>query len=58
MVALRRSVLLRFVNEVQPSCLDSFAEKASPEVVDAMRSTVTNLVGSLPPQLRAMRCAL
>ena len=46
----RRSHLLAYVEAVQPSVMDSFSTQASQEVLDAMRSTVTNLVGSLPPQ--------
>ena len=47
----RRSHLLAYVEAVQPAVLDSFSTQASPEVLDAMRHTVTNLVGSLPPQV-------
>ena len=55
-VSLRRRYLLSYVNDVQPSVMDSFSNQASPEVLDAMRHTVTNLVGSLPPQVRGVRC--
>jgi len=30
--------------------MEQFAEKANPQVVDAMRQTVTNMLGTLPPQ--------
>lgn len=48
----RRRYLLQYVTDVQPSVMESFSTQASPEVLDAMRHTVTNLVGSLPPQVR------
>jgi hypothetical protein len=40
------------VGDVQPALLDSFGARAPPEVVDAMRQTVANMLGTLPPQAR------
>ena len=46
----RRLALLQFVQRVEPSLLRAVEGQAPPPVLDAMRQTVTNLVGTLPPQ--------
>ncbi|GFR52606.1 hypothetical protein Agub_g15204 [Astrephomene gubernaculifera] len=46
----RRQALLNYVREVQPQSVAQFAEQTHPVVVQAMRQTVLNVVGSLPPQ--------
>ena len=46
----RRRRFLRYVAEVEPEISESFDARAPPEVVDAMRQTVGNLLGTLPPQ--------
>ncbi|XP_024388591.1 uncharacterized protein [Physcomitrium patens] len=46
----RRDVLLEYVKNVQPDFMERFVQKAPAQVVDAMRQTVTNMLGSLPPQ--------
>ncbi|KXZ48799.1 hypothetical protein GPECTOR_25g383 [Gonium pectorale] len=46
----RRQALLKYVREVQPQSVVQFAEQTHPVVVQAMRQTVLNVVGSLPPQ--------
>ncbi|EFJ42240.1 hypothetical protein VOLCADRAFT_35975, partial [Volvox carteri f. nagariensis] len=46
----RRQALLKYVQEVQPQSVTQFAEQTHPVVVQAMRQTVLNVVGSLPPQ--------
>lgn len=42
------------MKNVQPEIMDLFVKRASPQVVDAMRQTVTNMIGSLPPQFFAV----
>ncbi|GIL49247.1 hypothetical protein Vafri_5329 [Volvox africanus] len=51
----RRQALLRYVQEVQPHSVTQFAEQTHPVVVQAMRQTVLNVVGSLPPQYFSVR---
>ena len=46
----RRDLLLKYVREVEPELSEQFNKRAPPEVSDAMRQTVTNLIGNLPPQ--------
>ncbi|KNA09718.1 hypothetical protein SOVF_150980 [Spinacia oleracea] len=46
----RKDILLEYVKNVQPEIMELFVKRASPQVVDAMRQTVTNMIGSLPPQ--------
>jgi len=46
----RRRYFLKYVQDVQPQVMEQFADKAHPQVVDAMRQTVTNMLGTLPPQ--------
>lgn len=50
----RREMLLEYVRNVQPEFLELFVKRASPQVVEAMRQTVTNMIGSLPPQFFAI----
>jgi hypothetical protein len=44
----------QYVADVQPGLLDSFGARAPPEVVDAMRQTIANMLGTLPPQARGL----
>ncbi|XP_018683065.2 uncharacterized protein LOC103979640 isoform X2 [Musa acuminata AAA Group] len=50
----RRDVLLEYVKNVQPEFMDLFTKRAPQQVVDAMRQTVTNMIGTLPPQFFAI----
>ncbi|CAL9071295.1 unnamed protein product [Musa textilis] len=50
----RREVLLEYVKNVQPEFMDLFTKRAPQQVVDAMRQTVTNMIGTLPPQFFAI----
>ncbi|KAF3796683.1 hypothetical protein EJ110_NYTH00890 [Nymphaea thermarum] len=50
----RRDILLEYVKNVQPEFMELFAKRASRQVVEAMRQTVTNMIGSLPPQFFAV----
>lgn len=50
----RREILLEYVKNVQPEFLEMFVKRASPQVVEAMRQTVTNMIGTLPPQFFAV----
>ncbi|KAK9164964.1 hypothetical protein Scep_000155 [Stephania cephalantha] len=50
----RRDILLEYVKNVQPEFMELFVKKAPPLVVDAMRHTVTNMIGTLPPQFFAV----
>lgn len=43
-------VLIKYVNEVDPSVVDSFEHSGPPQVVDAMQAAVIGLCGHLPPQ--------
>jgi len=38
------------VQEVQPQVMEQFVQSSDPQVVDAMRQTITNMLGTLPPQ--------
>ncbi|WZN60902.1 DUF760 domain-containing protein [Chloropicon roscoffensis] len=42
------SFLLKFVQEVEPQVMDQFTAQASPEIVDAMKQTISNMLGNLP----------
>jgi len=42
--------MLKFVQEVQPKQSEQFSERAPPQVADAMRQTVTNMLGTLPAE--------
>jgi hypothetical protein len=46
----RRDILLEYVKNVQPEFMELFVKRAPQQVVDAMRQTVTNMIGTLPPQ--------
>ncbi|KAK9129273.1 hypothetical protein Sjap_009760 [Stephania japonica] len=50
----RRDILLEYVKNVQPEFMEVFVKKAPPLVVDAMRQTVANMIGTLPPQFFAV----
>eukprot|EP01018_Ginkgo_biloba_P019036 Gb_39508 [translate_table: standard] len=50
----RREMLLEYVRNVQPEFLELFVKRAPQQVVDAMRQTVTNMIGTLPPQFFAV----
>ncbi|KAJ0966896.1 hypothetical protein J5N97_023813 [Dioscorea zingiberensis] len=50
----RRDILLEYVKNVQPEFMDLFIKRAPHQVVDAMRQTVTNMIGTLPPQFFAV----
>ncbi|KAE9609460.1 hypothetical protein Lal_00020242 [Lupinus albus] len=46
----RREILLEYVKNVQPEFMELFVKRAPQQVVGAMRETVTNMIGTLPPQ--------
>ncbi|KAI3797044.1 hypothetical protein L1987_39734 [Smallanthus sonchifolius] len=50
----RREILLEYVKNVQPEFMELFVKRAPQQVVDAMRQTVTNMMGTLPPQFFAV----
>uniref|UniRef100_A0A803NJW5 Uncharacterized protein n=1 Tax=Cannabis sativa TaxID=3483 RepID=A0A803NJW5_CANSA len=50
----RRELLLEYVKNVQPEFMEVFVKRAPQQVVDAMRQTVTNMIGTLPPQFFAV----
>ncbi|PKA47826.1 hypothetical protein AXF42_Ash020229 [Apostasia shenzhenica] len=50
----RRDILLEYVKNVQPEFMQLFLQRAPQQVVDAMRQTVTNMIGTLPPQFFAV----
>lgn len=50
----RRDILLEYVQNVQPEFMELFVKRAPKQVVDAMRQTVTNMIGTLPPQFFAV----
>ncbi|XP_042393713.1 uncharacterized protein LOC122038374 [Zingiber officinale] len=50
----RRDILLEYVRNVQPEFMELFMKRAPQQVVDAMRQTVTNMIGTLPPQFFAV----
>lgn len=41
---------MKYVKEVQPALIEQFMELGPPAVVAAMRNTITNMLGTLPPQ--------
>ncbi|KAJ0466477.1 hypothetical protein HanPSC8_Chr14g0596571 [Helianthus annuus] len=53
-VTSRREMLLEYVKNVQPEFMELFVKRAPQQVVDAMRQTVTNMMGTLPPQFFAV----
>ncbi|XVE69627.1 hypothetical protein DITRI_Ditri10aG0005200 [Diplodiscus trichospermus] len=50
----RRDILLEYVKNVQPEFMELFVKRAPQQVVEAMRQTVTNMMGTLPPQFFAV----
>nr|XP_010935241.1 uncharacterized protein LOC105055189 [Elaeis guineensis] len=50
----RRDILLEYVRNVQPEFMELFLKRAPQQVVEAMRQTVTNMIGTLPPQFFAV----
>ncbi|AQK55181.1 hypothetical protein Zm00014a_005728 [Zea mays] len=50
----RRVILLEYVKNVQPEFMELFIKRAPAQVVEAMRQTVTNMMGTLPPQFFAV----
>ncbi|KAI0514019.1 hypothetical protein KFK09_010052 [Dendrobium nobile] len=50
----RREILLEYIKNVQPDFLQLFMKRAPQQIVDAMRQTVTNMIGTLPPQFFAV----
>ncbi|GER40003.1 phosphoglucosamine mutase [Striga asiatica] len=50
----RREILLEYVQNVKPEFMELFVRRAPQQVVDAMRQTVTNMIGTLPPQFFAL----
>ncbi|KAK1320740.1 hypothetical protein QJS10_CPA03g02401 [Acorus calamus] len=50
----RKEILFEYVKNVQPEIMELFVKRAPPQVVDAMRQTVTNMIGTLPPQFFAI----
>ncbi|CAA6666748.1 unnamed protein product [Spirodela intermedia] len=50
----RRDILLEYVKTIQPEFMELFVKKAPKQVVEAMRQTVTNMIGTLPPQFFAV----
>lgn len=45
---------MEYVKNVQPEFMELFVKRAPQQVVDAMRQTVTNMIGTLPPQFFAV----
>ncbi|KAI4374878.1 hypothetical protein MLD38_012818 [Melastoma candidum] len=50
----RKDILLEYVKNVQPEFMELFMKRAPQQVVEAMRQTVTNMIGTLPPQFFAV----
>ncbi|KAF5198680.1 Mar-binding filament-like protein [Thalictrum thalictroides] len=50
----RREILQEYVKNIQPEFMELFVKKAPQQVVEAMRQTVTNMIGTLPPQFFAV----
>ncbi|XP_042420976.1 uncharacterized protein LOC122009053 isoform X2 [Zingiber officinale] len=50
----RRDILLEYVRNVKPEFMELFMKRAPQQVVDAMRQTVTNMIGTFPPQCFAV----
>ncbi|KAL8088413.1 uncharacterized protein LOC141697769 [Apium graveolens] len=50
----RKEILLEYVKNVQPEFMEMFVKRAPQQVVEAMRQTVTNMIGTLPPQFFAV----
>ncbi|XP_010473607.1 PREDICTED: uncharacterized protein LOC104753032 isoform X2 [Camelina sativa] len=50
----RRDILVEYVQNVKPEFMEMFVKRAPKHVVEAMRQTVTNMIGTLPPQFFAV----
>ncbi|KAK3038857.1 hypothetical protein RJ639_028579, partial [Escallonia herrerae] len=50
----RREILQEYVKNVKPEFMEIFVKRAPQQVVEAMRQTVTNMIGTLPPQFFAV----
>ncbi|XP_078442722.1 uncharacterized protein LOC144712348 [Wolffia australiana] len=50
----RRDILLEYVKSIQPEFMELFVKRAPQQVVEAMRQTVTTMIGTLPPQFFAV----
>lgn len=50
----RKDILLEYVKNVKPEFMELFMQRAPQQVVEAMRQTVTNMIGTLPPQFFAV----
>ncbi|KAJ7966956.1 DUF760 domain-containing protein [Quillaja saponaria] len=50
----RREILLEYVKNVLPEFMELFVKRAPQQVVEAMRQTVTNMLGTLPQQFFAV----
>lgn len=48
--AERRKALFKYVREVQPALVEQFVADGPQAVVAAMKNTITNMLGTLPPQ--------
>eukprot|EP00249_Psilotum_nudum_P013699 c24464_g2_i1 orf=640-1188(-) len=46
----RRELLLEYVGSVQPEFMELFVKRAPQQAVEAMRQTVTKMLGTLPSQ--------
>ncbi|GMH33265.1 hypothetical protein BSKO_01099 [Bryopsis sp. KO-2023] len=51
----RRDFLLNYVRDVEPEVMEEFVNSAPSQVIEAMRHTITNMLGSLPPQFFDVR---
>ncbi|CAM6123055.1 unnamed protein product [Calypogeia fissa] len=51
----RREMLQEYVKSVQPDFMEKFLKRAPEQVVEAMRQTVTNMLGTLPPHFFEIR---
>ncbi|XP_073288176.1 uncharacterized protein [Primulina huaijiensis] len=49
-----KGILLEYVQTVEPGFMELFIKRAPQQAVDAMRQTVTNMIGTLPPQFFAV----
>lgn len=51
----RREMLQEYVKSVQPDFMEKFLKRAPEQIVEAMRQTVTNMLGTLPPHFFEIR---
>lgn len=51
----KQEVLLNYVRDVQPQLMEQFSQQAPAHIVSAMRQTITNMLGTLPPQFFQVR---